>query len=147
MHREFVIHTVVHASIKSVYDVVCRPDAYQDVIPGHYPSVRVMSVRGNTSVAEEHVNLAGRELVIMAKHVAVPPRRHTTFVIGGDAKGSRIMHELAEGANVSATMVTTIVRLKTRRLGILPGMYRSKPYKESFVQIMNDLARVAESRI
>ena len=94
--RQFVLTTAIHADIKSAYDIICRPEAYQALIPEHYPSVRTMSVRGDTSVAEEHVVLGGRELTIMAKHVASPPHRHETFVIGGDAKGSYILHELAE---------------------------------------------------
>ena len=167
--RRFVLTNVVCAGITHTYDAVCRPETYQATIPQHYPSVRVMSVRGDTSVAEEHVSLGGRELVIMAKHVASPPHRHETFVIGGDAKGSHIVHELADGrgnnggggysdgvshptghaANAAAnaaTVITTTVSLKTGRLSILSGIRTGgRSDRESFVRIMNDLVRVAEA--
>lgn len=104
LHR-FTLTTVARAGIDSVYGVVCNPEAYPRVIPHHYPSVRVMSVRGNTSVAEEHVRMSKCELVLMAKHVSLPPYRHETFVIGGDAKGMHVVHDLKE-ANSSGIMDT-----------------------------------------
>ena len=155
----FSLTTVASAGLESTYATVCNPGSYQDLIPHHYPSVRVMSVRGDTSVAEEHVVLDGRELVLMAKHVATPPYRHETFVIGGDAKGSHIVHELAGAARhaesdpgASAahltrprTVITTAVELRTGRLG-MPSWLRGgrDSLEESFAQMMAELARAAE---
>ena len=155
----FSLTTVASAGLESTYATVCNPGSYQNLIPHHYPSVRVMSVRGDTSVAEEHVVLDGRELVIMAKHVATPPYRHETFVIGGDAKGSHIVHELAgaaeppkPGSGVSdarptelRTVITTGVDLRTGRLGMLSGLRGGRDsLRESFAQIMAELAQAAE---
>lgn len=155
----FSLTTVASAGLESTYATVCNPGSYQNLIPHHYPSVRIMSVRGDTSVAEEHVVLGGRELVLMAKHVATPPYRHETFVIGGDAKGSHIVHELAGAAGhaesdpgASAahppgprTVITTAVELRTGRLG-MPSWLRGgrDSLEESFAQIMAELARAAE---
>ena len=157
----FSLTTVANAGLEFTYEAVCSPGSYQNLIPHHYPSVRVMSVRGDTSVAEEHVVLGGRELVIMAKHVATPPYRHETFVIGGDAKGSHIVHELAGAAGYTEpepgataahtskprTVVTTTVDLRTGRLGMpswLGGSSNSDSLRESFAQIMAELAQAAE---
>ena len=155
----FSLTTVASAGLESTYATVCSPGSYQNLIPHHYPSVRVMSVRGDTSVAEEHVVLDGRELVMMAKHVATPPYRHETFVIGGDAKGSHIVHDLAGAAGyvkpepgASAayppkprTVITTAVDLRTGRLG-MPSWLRGgrDSLEESFAQIMAELAQAAE---
>ena len=46
---------------------------YEKLFPQHFPSVRVRSVRNNTSVVEEHIVLGDQELVIMAKHVRDEP--------------------------------------------------------------------------
>lgn len=157
----FSLTTVANAGLGSTYEAVCNPGSYQSLVPHRYPSVRIMSVRGDTSVAEEHVVLAGRELVIMAKHVATPPYRHETFVIGGDAKGSHIVHELAAAAAGHAepepgaadahtlkprTVVTTTVDLRTGRLGMPSwlGGGNSDSLRESFAQIMAELAQAAE---
>lgn len=155
----FSLTTVASAGLESTYATVCNPGSYQNLIPHHYPSVRIMSVRGDTSVAEEHIVLGGRELVLMAKHVATPPYRHETFVIGGDAKGSHIVHELAgaaghaesdPGASAARppgprTVITTAVELRTGRLG-MPSWLRGgrDSLEESFAQIMVELARAAE---
>ena len=158
----FSLTTVANAGLESTYEAVCSPGSYQNLIPHHYPSVRIMSVRGDTSVAEEHVVLDGREFVIMAKHVATPPYRHETFVIGGDVKGSHIVHELAGAAGHAepepgatdahtskpCTVVTTTVDLRTGRLGMpswLGGSSSSSDsLRESFAQMMAELAQAAE---
>ena len=155
----FSLTTVASAGLESTYATVCNPGSYQSLMPHRYPSVRVMSVRGDTSVAEEHVVLDGRELVMMAKHVATPPYRHETFVIGGDAKGSHIVHELAGAAEYAKpepgasaahppkprTVITTAVDLRTGRLGMPSWMRGGRDsLRESFAQIMAELAQAAE---
>ena len=57
------------------------------IIPQHYPSIRIRSVRDNVAVVEEHMNLGPEELVIMAKHVSKKSCYcMIVFVIGGDIK-------------------------------------------------------------
>lgn len=156
--QRFVLTNVIRADIESVYDVLCRPESYQSVIPDHYPSVRVRSVRGDTMVAEEHVRLGGRELVIMAKHVSKPPHLHETFVIGGDAKRTHITYELAQedesntatandsnAADSMHTIVTTTVRFNTGKLAFISRLHATKSIEESFKNVICDLARIAES--
>ena len=52
-------------------------------------------MRDDVSIVEEHIMLAGRELVMMTKHVIKPHELHEVFVIGGDAP--RVFSEVALG--------------------------------------------------
>ena len=80
-------------------------------------------------------------------------------MIGGDAKGSRIVHELAGAAGhaepdpgASAahltrprTVITTAVELRTGRLGMPSWLGGGRDsLEESFAQMMAELARAAE---
>lgn len=163
----FVLANTINTSAESAYAVFGHPGQYQRLIPHHYPSVRVLSVRGQVSVAEEHINVGSREIVIMARHVARPPTSHETFFIGGDCKGSHIRHEFVQTADCICT-VTSSIDLKMGRLATLfesatrirqnvgrggnnKDCHTNNPHKrpsvqESFARMMTDLTRVAESR-
>ncbi len=147
----FILTNTLDVNLQMAYSVFSNPEAYQMLIPQHYPSVRVLSVRGNTSVAEEHVNLGSRELVVMAKHVADPPHVHETFFIGGDAKGSHIQHKFVENTGNRCTITTTVDLKIGRRLflsvALRGGMGRStgdsrhgrRTVQEAFKDIIDDL--------
>lgn len=153
--QKFVLTNVIHADIKSVYDVLCRPESYHSTIPSYYPSVRIMSVRDNTMITEEHIRLGNRELVIMAKHVSNPPQRHETFVIGGDAKRSHIIHTLVNGDDPNTktsnnhtnqcTIVTTTIKFNRGRFALISNLRAAKSIEKSFKDMINDLAKIAES--
>lgn len=157
---KFVLQNIVHTDIESAYDMLCNPEMYQSVIPNHYPSVRVLSVRGNTMIAEEHLFIGRRELIIMAKHVFTPPHRLETFVIGGDAKRSHITHDLVENKktpdeinlnneidhNIPYTTITTSVEFNMGRFAFFSRHYTSKSVKDSFKSMMHDLVNTAESK-
>ena len=70
---KFSLKKTVNAKRETVYGVLSNYENYQKLLPQHFPSVRVCSVRGNVSVIEEHMNLGEQELIIMAKHVAEKP--------------------------------------------------------------------------
>ncbi len=157
--QKFILRNTVHTDIESAYTILCDPKVYQSVIPHHYPSVRVMSVRGNTMVAEEHLIIGQCELVIMAKHVFAPPHRHETFIIGGDAKRSHIIHDLVENKrsnnvdlnntidhNISYTTVTTTIEFNMGRLAFFSRHRTIQSIEDSFKSIMHDLVNVAESK-
>ena len=152
---QFSLTSIARADLWTTYSTVCRPESYPDLIPDLYPSVRVLSVRGPMSVAEEHIVLGGRELVIMARHVAQSPHMHETFIIGGDAKGSHIIHALEDakpehrtGAPAPSTRITTTVRLRAGRLGYLSRVRLGSmdAIRESFANIITGLVRAAEDQ-
>ena len=109
---KFSLEKIINAKKENVYEIFSNYDNYQKLVPQHFPSVRVRSVRGNISVVEEHMNLGDKELIIMAKHVATPPVLHEVFVIGGDAKGSYIKEQLIEVSEGTQIIVDVDLKLK-----------------------------------
>ncbi|WP_316505263.1 polyketide cyclase [Nitrosopumilus sp.] len=116
---------------------------YQSLLPQHFPSVRVRSVRGNVAVVEEHMNLGEKELVIMTKHVTKGPELHEIFVIGGDAKGSHISQRFAEKSD--HTKVTFTVNFKIGGKMKIAGIFGKKSnVKEDYGKIVDDFIKLAE---
>ena len=93
---KFSLEKIVQNNRNEVFEIFSNFENYQRIIPQHYPSVRIRSMRGDVSVVEEHLILGDLELLIMAKHVSQKPILHEIIVIGGDAKGSRIRQEFIE---------------------------------------------------
>jgi len=116
---------------------------YQTLIPQHFPSIRVRSVRGNVSVVEEHMNLGDRELVLMAKHVTKEPALHEVFVIGGDAKGSHIKQQFIEISGGTKVIVDVDLKLKGKMK--MSGMFGKNKFEEDYAKILDDFVKIAEN--
>jgi len=111
-------------------------------LPKYFPSIRVISVRGNVAVVEEHVRVSGRELVMMTKHITKYPELHEVFVIGGDAKGSHIVERyesIKEG-----TRITVEANLKFRGPLRLAAFFGKSKIQNGFSKIMDEFAKIAE---
>jgi len=101
-------------------------------------------MRDDISIVEEHVMLAGRELVMMTKHVTNPPELHEVFVIGGDAKGSHIVERyeiIPEG-----TKITVNADLKLHGKLKLVAFFGKGKIKNDFAKIMDEFAKIAERK-
>ena len=116
---------------------------YQKLIPQHFPSVRVRSVRGNTSVVEEHMNLGDLELVIMAKHVTTEPVLHEVFVIGGDAKGSYIKQQFIEISDGTKIIVDVDLKLKGKMK--ISSMFGKNKFEQDYAKILDDFIKIIEN--
>ena len=88
---KIIFEKIIKADRKKVFELTTNYENFQKILPQYYPSIRIISVRGNVSVVEEHLRIAGQELVMMAKHVIDEPILHEIFIIGGDAKGTHII--------------------------------------------------------
>ncbi len=88
---KFHFEKKVKAERNKVFEIVANFENFQKILPKYFPSIRIKSSRGDTKIVEEHVRLAGFELVMMTKHITKYPELHEVFVIGGDAKGSHIV--------------------------------------------------------
>jgi coenzyme Q-binding protein COQ10 len=86
-----IIEKIIKSDRNRVFEIVTNYTNFQKILPQYFPSVRVISIRGNVSVVEEHMRIAEREFVMMVKHVIDEPTLHEIFVIGGDAKGTHII--------------------------------------------------------
>ena len=140
---KFSLEKIVNAKRKIVYETLSNYENYQTLIPQHFPSVRVRSVRGNVSVVEEHMNLGDRELVLMSKHVTKEPVLHEVFVIGGDAKGSHIKQQFIEISEGTKIVVDVDLKLKSKMK--ISSMFGKNKFEEDYTKILDDFAKIAEN--
>lgn len=133
---------IIKAERNKVFNIAANFEQFQKTLPKYFPSIRVRSVRGNVSVVEEHVRVAGRELIMMTKHVTKYPEIHEVFVIGGDAKGSHIVERYE--SIIGGTRITVEANLNLKGpLKILAFFGKSK-IKKGFTKIMDEFANIAE---
>ena len=140
---KFSLEKIVNAKRETVYEIYSNYKNYQKLIPQHFPSVRVRSVRGNVSVVEEHMNLGDLELVIMAKHVTKEPILHEVFVIGGDAKGSYIKQQFIEVSEGTKIIVDVDLKLKGKMK--LSSIFGKNKFEQDYAKILEDFAKIAEN--
>ena len=133
---------IVKAERNKVFDIAANYEQFQKIMPKYFPSIRVHSIRGNTAVVEEHVRVAGRELVIMTKHVTKYPELHEICVIGGDAKGSHII-ERYESIK-SGTKITVEADLNLRGSLRILAFFGKGKIKKALAKIMDEFANIAE---
>ena len=133
---------IIKAERNAVFDIAANYENFEKTLPKYFPSIRVRSVRNNVAVVEEHIRLAGRELVMMTKHVTKYPELHEVFVIGGDAKGSKIIerYESVKGG----TKVTVDVDLKLQGPLRIAAFFGKSKIQKGFVKIMDEFAKIAE---
>ena len=140
---KFFLEQVSTAKRKPVFDILSNFKNYQKLLPQHFPSIRIRSVRETTSVVEEHIILGGKELVIMAKHVIDEPWLHEIFVIGGDAKGSYIKQQILDHSKGCKILVD--VDLKLPGMMKLSGLFNTAKFKENYAKILDDFIKIAEN--
>ncbi len=140
---KFSLEKTVRAKRETVYEILSNYENYQKLIPQHFPSVRVRSVRENISVVEEHMNLGDKELVIMAKHVTEKPVLHEVFVIGGDAKGSHIKQQFIEISEGTKIIVDVDLKLKGKMK--MSSMFGKNRFEEDYSKILDDFIKIAEN--
>ena len=140
---KFSLERIVNAKRENVYTILSDYENYQKLLPQHFPSIRVRSVRNNISVVEEHMNIGNLELLIMAKHVTEPPILHEIFFIGGDAKGSHIKEEFVE--LLEGTKIIVDVDLKLKGKMKLSGLFGKNKFEEDYAKILNDFTKIAEN--
>ena len=140
---KFSLEKIVNNNRDDVFEIFSNFENYQRIIPQHYPSVRIRSIRGDVSVVEEHLILGDMELLIMAKHVFQKPILHEMVVIGGDAKGSKIKQEFVELEN--GTKVLVDVDLKFKGKMKLSVMFGKNNFKQDYDEILDDFVKLAEN--
>ena len=133
---------IIKADRNKVFEITTNFKDFQKRLPKFFPSIRLRSVRDDIAIVEEHVVLAGRELVMMTKHVTKSPELHEVFVIGGDAKGSHIVERyeiIPEG-----TKITVNADLKLHGKLKLAAFFGKDKIKNDYAKIMDEFAKIAE---
>jgi coenzyme Q-binding protein COQ10 len=139
---KFFLEKTVKSKREVVFLLLSNFENYQKLIPQHFPSVRIRSVRENTSVVEEHMNFGDLELLIMAKHVIQKPVLHEIFVIGGDVKGSYIKQQFIEIPEGTKVLVDVDLKLNNKlKISNLLGKHN---FEEDYLKILDDFAKIAE---
>ena len=139
---KFSLEKIVKNNRNEVFEIFSNFENYQRIIPQHYPSVRIRSMRGDVSVVEEHLILGDLELLIMAKHVSQKPILHEVIVIGGDAKGSRIRQEFIELEK--GTKILVDVDLKFKGKMKISAMFGKNNFKQDYDNVLDDFVKLAE---
>ena len=140
---KFSLEKITDSDRKKAFEIFSNFENYQKLLPQHFPSIRIRSMRGNTSVVEEHMILGDLELVIMAKHVSEEPIFHEIFVIGGDAKGSHIKQEFIELEK--GTKILVDIDLKFKGKMKLSSMFKGNDFQEDYEKILDDFIIMSES--
>ena len=140
---KFSLEKIVNNNRNEVFEIFSNFENYQRIIPQHYPSVRIRSMRGDVSVVEEHLILGNLELLIMAKHVSQKPILHEVIVIGGDAKGSRIRQEFIELEK--GTKILVDVDLKFKGKMKISSMFGKNNFKQDYDKVLDDFVKLAEN--
>ena len=140
---KFSLEKIVKNNRNEVFEIFSNFENYQRIIPQHYPSVRIRSMRGDVSVVEEHLILGDLELLIMAKHVSQKPILHEIIVIGGDAKGSRIRQEFIQLEK--GTKILVDVDLKFKGKMKISTMFGKNNFKQDYDKVLDDFVKLAEN--
>ncbi len=133
---------IIKADRDKVFEISANFKDFQKTLPQYFPSIRVRSERDDVAIVEEHVMLAGRELVMMTKHVTKYPEFHEVFVIGGDAKGSHILEKYEKVPE--GTKITVEVDLKLQGKLKIVGFLGKGKIKKGYAKIMDEFAQIAE---
>ena len=142
---KIIFEKIIKADRKKVFELTTNYENFQKILPQYYPSIRIISVRGNVSVVEEHLQIAGRELVMMAKHVIDEPILHEIFIIGGDAKGTHIIKRYESIPH--GTKLTLEIDWKLRGMMNLSNFFGKNKVLNDYSKIIDEFAVIAEALV
>jgi hypothetical protein len=140
---KFSSEITVNAKREHVFEIFSNYANYQNLVPQHYPSVRIRSVRGDLAVVEEHFNLGETEMLVMARHISKKPVLHEVFIIGGDAKGSHIKQEFIKLENGTKVLIDADFKFKGKMK--ISYMFGKNTIMQDYDVIMSDFAKIAEN--
>jgi len=129
--------------IEKIFETVTNFQLYQTWLPMYFPSMRIISVRPNTTLVEEHRVISEKEYVIMAKHITTDSFVHETFFVGGDAKGSQIIEKYEK--TPQGTKIEVNVDFRPKTFLKIPQILGKKMDSSEFENIMDKLIEIAET--
>ena len=139
---KIIFEKIIKADRKKVFELTTNYENFQKILPQYYPSIRVISVRGNVSVVEEHLRIAGQELVMMAKHVIDEPILHEIFIIGGDAKGTHIIKRYESIPH--GTKLTLEIDWKLKGIMKLVNFFGKNKILNDYSRIIDEFIAIVE---
>ena len=142
---KIIFEKIIKAERKKVFELTTNYENFQKILPQYYPSIRIISVRGNVSVVEEHLQIAGRELVMMVKHVIDEPILHEIFIIGGDAKGTHIIKRYESIPH--GTKLTIEIDWKLKGMMKISNFFGKNKVLNDYSKIIDEFAVIAEALV
>jgi coenzyme Q-binding protein COQ10 len=139
---KIIFEKIIKSNRKKVFELTTNYENFQKILPQYYPSVRIISVRGNVSIVEEHLRIGGRELVMMVKHVIDEPILHEIFIIGGDAKGTHITKRYEQIPN--GTKLILEVDWKLKGMMKLSEFFGKNTIPSEYSKIIDEFIVIAE---
>jgi len=137
-----IFEKIIKADRKKVFEITTNYENFQKILPQYYPSIRIISIRGNVSVVEEHLRIGGQELVMMVKHVIDEPILHEIFIIGGDAKGTHITNRYEHAPNGTKLIIEVDWKLKgIMKLNAFFGKFHPS---DEYSKIIDEFILIAE---
>lgn len=91
-------------------------------------------------MVEEHVRIAGRDLVMLTKHVIKPFELHEVFVLSGDIKGTHIIETfetVPEG-----TKVTIDANFKVKTMLKLSTSFSKEKIESSMREMVDEVTKI-----
>jgi len=142
---KIIFEKIIKADRKKIFELDTNYENFQKILPHYYPSIRIISVRGNVSVVEEHLRIGGRELVMMVKHVIDEPILHEIFIIGGDAKGTHII--MRYESIIHGTKLTLEIDWKLKGIAKLSSFFGKNDILNDYSKIIDEFAVIAEALV
>ncbi len=142
---KIIFEKIIKADRKKIFELTTNYENFQKILPQYYPSIRIISVRGNVSVVEEHLRIAGQELVMMAKHVIDEPILHEIFIIGGDAKGTHIIKRYESIPH--GTKLTLEIDWKLKGMMKISNFFGKNKVLNDYSKIIDEFAVIAEALV
>jgi coenzyme Q-binding protein COQ10 len=139
---KIIFEKIIKADRKKVFELATNYENFQKILPQYYPSIRIISTRGNVSVVEEHLQMGGRELVMMVKHVIDEPSLHEIFVIGGDTKGTHIINRYEHIPH--GTKLTLEADWKLKGIMKLSDFFGKNKILNDYSKIIDDFITIVE---
>jgi hypothetical protein len=134
---------IIKSDRKNVFELATSYKNFQIILPQYFPSIRIISVRENVSIVEEHLRICGRELVMMAKHVINDPITHEIFIIGGDAKGTHITSRYEQLSHT--TKLTLEIEWKFKGIMKLFDFFNRHKMASEYSKIIDEFIAIAET--
>ena len=131
---------IVNSPPDKVFDIISNFENYEKLFPDYYPSIRIKSVRDESSLVVEHLKLHDKEFVIMAKHFNDPPHKHEMRVVGGDIKGSYIIEKI-----IPFELETKIIVEAEINTGKRFSILKNVNYEKALENLYDEVVTVIES--
>ena len=131
---------IVKSVPDKIFDIISNFENYEKLFPDYYPSIRIKSVRDESSLVVEHLKLHDKEFVIMAKHFNDPPHKHEMRVVGGDIKGSYIIEKI-----IPFELETKIIVEAEINTGKRFSILKNINYEKALENLYDEVVTVIES--